>query len=199
MTDPYYDQVRALILKNGAMGVNALQKEIGIPLSTMQRYLEKQTYFKKTDQRKWDLPENVVKTQTSEVITNYDAVIESQITGIYAMFEMLTSQMKSTITLIGAQKTVTPPVADKSVNLPERLVKLHEATQAMPKAIKQHINNIPEEYRDILLKVKWLDLALDTGLNYYNDVIGNAIMGLMATDQDNIDDEVLTVLEKYQS
>lgn len=198
--DPLHGQIKDLLTKNGAMGVNQLQKEIGIPLSTLQKYLDKQqNYFKKNHARKWVLPEVAVESEMSAMAENYVSIVESQLASISVLIETVMSQFKSTLTIMDANKPQTHPVAGKSANIHPRLLNLDENTTLMVAAVKQHKKNIPEEYVDLLLNVNWLDLAIDMGAIYYKEVLGSELTDVLTGSRDTISDEILITLEKYQN
>src|SRR5258708_15334181 len=163
MTDQYFNSIKALIEQNGAMGVNALSKELNVPLSTIQKYMHRQSYFKMNQHRKWDLPEKVVTDNVQSSINNFDTVIESQLTGITSLSDMLITQIKSTITLLSAQKPILTSVAalpGKSSNIDKRLVELSENAHKLQEIFKKSKSNIPEEYLNILFNYDHIGLVM---------------------------------------
>ena len=198
MADKYFNEVKALLEKNGEMGVNALSKAIDIPLSTMQVYLMKQSYFVKTESRKWDLPERVTATETKKTIDNFETVITNQLNAINSMFEVLTSNIRTTITLLNTHKPITAPVASNPMEIHPRLLKIQELTLAMSKAIKEHKKNIPEEYLELLQNVDWTALCIEKGAKYYQNTMGSELIDIISGTNDKISDSVLEVLEEYQ-
>lgn len=49
-------EIREVLAHRGELGVNAIAKLIEQPVATVQRFLERQEYFIKTENRKWKLP-----------------------------------------------------------------------------------------------------------------------------------------------
>lgn len=199
MTEQLHEQIKQLLEANGPMGVNAIQKEVGIPLSTLQKYLDyKQTYFKKNAQRKWDLPENVAASEVADTSNHYATVIESQIIGINASFEMLSGQIRSTLALMSAHKPNPLPVASKVKPIDPGLSKYGEEIAVIVNVIKHKKADIPEEYQKLLTNVNWVELAIDRGRIYVRDNISDRIADLVLKSTDTLPEEVYTVLEEYQ-
>lgn len=197
-----HQQIKDLISKNGAMGVNALQKELGVPLSSLQKYLDKQqNYFIKNHSRKWDLPENAAESDMSTVTDNYSSIIESQIAGMNVLTETLMAQFRATLTLMQANRPRNPPVADKSSH---EMLK-HPTVQEMlrdleqlPTILKRKKSDIPEEYQDLLQNIDWLGLVITKGSSYFREVISPAIANLILHDDEKLPDDIVNVLEGYQ-
>lgn len=207
MTKKYHDEIYSLIQTNGPMGVNELQKELNIPLSTLQHYLTKQqNFFKKNENRKWDLPENIqneVKTNVLELMVNgaENAVLllQSQVSEIQLSIENVLTTVNTVKR--GITNLSIPPVADKSdksSNIHPRATKMMENATLIEKAIKQHISKIPEEYVEILKNVDWIELSLDMGSIYFQNTLGPEITQLIVGDADTLTEETLITLEKYQ-
>lgn len=204
MSAELHDQIKELIERHGAMGVNAIQKEIGIPLSTLQRYLDtRQNYFKKTNDRKWDLPENVSANYAAAAETNQTQVIESQLTGITATFDMLSAQIKATVMLLETFKvkpqssSVAGSSNGKPIEVKGSLADLHKLIQLTPKIIRTKIDYIPEEYRDLLKGMNWSDLAADVGkirFTEFTDVIADMIV----SDIQEVPTNMIEIMEQYQ-
>lgn len=201
MSDPYHTQIKGLIQKHGALGVNSLSKELEIPLSTIQKYMHKQDYFRMNSRRKWDLPDNIAATEVKESISNFDSVIDSQLTGLTNLSELLIAQVKSTITLLTTQK----PVYTAGAALPAKSPDIHPLFIEKDKAIKEtyalfkkYIPVVPEEYRDLLKNVDLVQLILERGAIAFNNVCQTEIGELFLESSTKLSDETVNLLEEYQ-
>lgn len=193
--DSLHPVIKALLEKHGAMGVNQLAKELDIPLSTMQKYLDKQqNYFKKNHARKWVLPDSLANSEMSVATENYTQIISSQITTIDTLINTLTSQFKATLALMEANKPNSAPVA---VNHHPSIDKLLKFSETMSKALKQYKNNIPEEYQDLVFNLDITDMCVNEGMNYINGN-SNELTSLLLGEVDTLSDETLKILESYQ-
>ncbi len=202
MSNGWHERLLELITENGAMGVNQLQKEMDIPLSTLQKYLDKQqTFFRKNSNRKWDLPENVAEAEQETVSDNAAIVLESQITGITATFEMLKSQLNATTHLIASMK---PPkasktsVANTSKVIDPRLLEIQRKADMNAKAIKMHIDNVPEKYRELVMNMDSVAISLSADKSYIEEIVSREVVPLMTNNADSLSDEAVDVLSNYQ-
>lgn len=201
MIDKYKDEVEKLIQTNGAMGVNALSKALDIPLSTIQKYMHRQSYFRMNVQRKWDMPTNVTTKEINEAINNFDNVIESQLSGITSLSEMLITQIKSTITILSAQKPVLTPVAalpDKSVNIDPRLINVNEEVQKLKDVFKKQKSNIPDEYVDLLNNYDHVGLYLKEGKDYVTNMLQDELFELLTGQTQTLSEEAIQTLKDNQ-
>jgi hypothetical protein len=186
--------------------VNDIAKGCDLPLSTVQRYLSQQTYFKKTLRRKWDLPEKVsdelvnrqentrlgllgssLETQAMLVGTQLDEVRES--------YETMLKQINAMQPLLMRQ---TPPVADKATVTHPSLNKLNDYITSMTKAIKMYISNVPEEYQELLKNLEIPAMIVGMGLEYMNSDSNSDLTGVLLGSNDTLTPETLKILETYQ-
>lgn len=196
--DKYHDEVKALLKQNGEMGVNALSKALDMPLSTMQVYMTKQSYFIKTESRKWDLPERVAQIETKKTNDNFDTIIENQLKSVNAMFEVLMSNVKTTVTLLNSQKPTSPPVADKAIKVDSRLTKVQEMSAQLAVIIKKQQTNIPDEYKELLFNLDYIGLILDIGEIYATKTLEEGLYGLLAGKDTTLDEEFIEILKTHQ-
>jgi hypothetical protein len=198
MNDQYFEDIKALIQQNGAMGVNAISKAIDKPLSTVQKYMHRQSYFKMNDQRKWDLPESVTTKEIQSTINNFDQVIESQLSGITSLSDMLITQIKSTITILSAQKPIIAAVADKSPNIDKRLIDFQSNTNKLKEIIKKQKANVPDEYYDLLINYDHIGLVMKEGSKYALDFLEGDIYSMLAGDARELSEETVEILRENQ-
>lgn len=197
-TDQYHSQILALIEKNGALGVNAISNSTNIPLSTVQKYMHRQSYFKMNSHKKWDLPENIVANEVNASLSNFDTLIASNLTGITSLSEMLITQIKSAITLLSTQKPVYATVADRSVKLDEHMDRLNIFINNLQKAIKEHMSNVPEDYLDLMRNLDISKMCIYEGLEHMTSEHLRDITDLLLGDRDILTDDSLKMIEKYQ-
>lgn len=81
MIKKYHDPIFKLISeREEALGVNEIAKGTELPLSTIQKYLStQQSYFRKNEDRKWDLPEKVMSDITDSSLLLAVNVLENSI------------------------------------------------------------------------------------------------------------------------
>lgn len=198
MKDEYHELIKALITEKGALGVNALQRELGLPISTLQRYLHnKQSYFKMNSSRKWDLPENVFDV----AIDNFDSVITSQLSGITSLSDMLITQIKSTIVLLSSQRAPSPAVAEvqpKNVYNDKRLQLIEENTQKLKEIFKKNMSNVPKIYKELLLNYDHIGLIIKKGDSYALSFLEGDIFSMLSGNAQELSEETLQTLKDNQ-
>jgi hypothetical protein len=198
MNDPYHAEIRALIEKEGALGVNALSKAINVPLSTVQKYMHRQSYFKMNSQRKWDMPDKIATETIQSTVNNFETVIESQVTGITSLSDMLVAQIKSTITLLSAQKGLSPSVAVTSSDIHPEILELDKKAREMQMIFNKYVGKCPEEYRDLIKNLDIFRLIKEKGTIFLNEGFNVEITSLFLEKSVDLSNEVLKVLEEYQ-
>lgn len=206
MTDRYRDDITKLIATNGAMGVNELQRALNVPLSTLQNYLTKQqNYFKKTENKKWDLPENVeseVKTNTLGLMANG---AENAVLLLQSQMSEIQLSITNVLTTIGTLKrgvnnVITPPVADKASNelLNHRWIsQMITDLEQLALILKKKMSDIPEEYHNLLGNTDWPRLMVERGNIYFKEELSGAIADLILKNSTELPDDVLRVLKEY--
>lgn len=205
MTDKYKEEVEGLIKTNGAMGVNALSKAMDIPLSTIQKYMHRQSYFRMNVQRKWDLPVNVATPETKGPISNFDTVIDSQLTGITSLYEMLLTQIKMTITILGAQKPAFAPVASSSDDksdimsqMDSRMITMSQGAHKLRGMFKAQKSTIPEQYYDLLMNYDHIGLIIKEGGEYATKFLEDDVYPIASGSVDELDEETVQILKDNQ-
>ena len=197
--DRFYDEILKYITEYGETGVNVLARELNVPLSTMQRYLEKQTYFRKTVNRKWDIPDNVEKDIKSNTATLMVESVETVIKLIESQVSELQLQLQAALMPINTLKraviATNPSVATKINPLFETV---QEDANNVYEAIKGNKSNIPEEYLDLILNVDLVRIILKKGADYYKDTFISALSGLILKETDELPDEILELIEHCQ-
>lgn len=197
--DRFHAEIKALLEKNGAMGVNAIQKELDVPLSTLQKYLDKQqNYFKKNALRKWVLPEKLVNEHMSVITDNHTDIIENQISSMKMLARTLISQFDSTMILMATNNAKSPSVAGISDKVDPSIEKLTSFVTALQKAIKEYKDNIPDIYKDLILNLDVAKLCAYKGLGYMNDEKSADITGILLGERDTMSEAIITTLKEYQ-
>jgi len=205
MTDKYKDDILKLISEKGPLGVNAIQRELGYPLSTLQKYLHKQSYFKINDDKKWDLPENHVADIKSNTLSIMTDLIETNIKLIQSQVEEIQQSLHSALSPISTLKrgvsALTLPVADKSTNIPNIHPLLFESDKNIQTAlmvIKKYVQKVPEKYQDLLKNVDLYKLVIEMGSIYLNSTFNSEIASLLLEKTDELSDDMIQVLKNYQ-
>lgn len=200
--DKYYDTILAILTEKGELGVNEIARLADMPLSTVQKYLERQTYFKKTERRKWDLPDNVnadIKTETLVLMVNS---VENSLLILKSQLEELTDDVQNSLgpvkTLKRGVESIKPPVASKSSNIDRRLLELDKKAKDSYEVFKAHIKNVPEEYRTLILKLDILGLMLTKGREYLFNGEHEDLVRVLGGQSDILSDKTLKLLESYQ-
>lgn len=198
---PNFEQetIANIIAEQGPMGVNALAMELGVPASSLQRYLTAQDYFRKTSDRRWDLPGNV----NSEVKSNTLALmVDNAITGnklVHASVQEIIEQVEIlTKTLTIVKRNVhnitnnNPPVAD------ERFATLEKDSETLKEAIKRNKANINPELYDQVLRFDFIGMILDRGKPATRNFLDTVLTPIVLGDIDSIDDPNYELLKEFQ-
>lgn len=203
MIPKYHDPILTLLKAKGALGVNAIATETGIPLSTVQKYLDKQqTYFKKTAERKWDLPHNVqadIKTNTLELTVG---VIENSILMLQSQLDEVKESLQSTLAPIGTLKrgiaNVATPVASVQPDIDKRLIQLDIDVNDNLELIQKSKNSFESEYKSLILNMDFLGIILNYGLAYVKGPFFTEVSEVMLEKSDFLSEEVIEILKEYQ-
>lgn len=197
--DRFYPDIKRLLEQNGAMGVNQLSKELNVPLSTLQKYLDKdQNYFKKNHARKWVLPEVAVNNEMSVVSENYANIVDSQLMSMNALIDTLMSQFRATVTIIEANKPNSTSVAGIAPDIHPQLLKMDKSIKEMYVVFKKYLSKVPEEYRDLIKNVDLHRLSIEMGSKFINSNFNGEISALFLERSVDLSDEVLGALKEYQ-
>jgi len=197
--DRLHADVRRLIEQNGAMGVNQLSKALDIPLSTMQKYMDKdQSYFKKNNVRKWVMPEESANADMSVVSSNYSNVIDSQLMSMQALINTLMSQFRATVSLIDANKGTSQAVAGIMPDVHKSMIESDKRIKNTYDVFKKYINVCPEEYRDLIKNLDLYRLTIEMGTIKLNEVFNPEITALFLEKSVDLSHDVIMMLKEYQ-
>ena len=205
MIQKYHEPIFNLLTQKGALGVNTIAKETGIALSTVQKYLTtQQSYFRKNEDRKWDLPERV-KTDISEDTSKLTlSILENSLLinqkHLGEALNAVDNSLKAISTIKAILESKPPSVADTSPKITnKKLLSIIDTTDRLPEVIKARKSFIPDEYYQVLIKTSWLDLILDLGDTYVNDVIQPELYELLSGSKTELDEDLVNVLKNYQT
>lgn len=207
--DKYHESVKRVLTEKGELGVNSIARELNMSVSTLQKYLENQSYFKKTEKRRWDLPHKVAaRTINEQSTTNFELVastITSQSVTLRSQLEaalMCLSIMDSQVMIINDTAKLAlaavPPVADKPRQIHQALLTIEENAKVMTNVIKSKLSDIPEEYQQLLLNTDWLVFIANRGVLYVNNEVAPEISNLVLKEDNELSDEVTKLLNEYQ-
>ncbi len=206
MTDKYRDVILELINKHGALGVNAIQRETDIPLSTLHKYLHNQNYFRQNTAKKWDLPENVQSEIKADTVSLYVNQLETSIqilrTQLDDIVHSATNLLVPAESIKKAIAHIQHPVANSSdvgnKRLPTKWRDIIEKIEELPKVIKSKKNTTTTEYYDLLRNVDWYELIIEMGLSYFRDVLSTEIYDVLLGQSSELSDDALENLKEYQ-
>jgi hypothetical protein len=203
--DKYYDPILAYITEHGESGVNTLGNALDISPSTIQKYLDRQTYFKKTEARKWDLPSKVNADIKSDTMTLMVDSVENSLLILRAHLEELVEDVQNSLgpvkTLKRGISTIKAAVAPKTSNtsdIDQRFIDLTNDNKELMSTFKRYINKIPEEYKDLLLNFDHIGFCIIRGTDSINKEIMNEVSELLLEKTDILSEEVITALKRYQ-
>jgi hypothetical protein len=204
MYDKYKDDILKLITDNGPMGVNALSKATSIPLSTLQKYLHKQTYFKINEDKKWDLPERVatdIRTNTLELMVN---MVETSILLLKSQMEELQHNVDNTLTPIATLKrglSAQAPVASNQTGqstIDPRLSEIMDMKATLISIFKKQKANIPDEYESLLFNFDYVGLVLKEGKQYTQSFLEDGLYNLLSGSTDELSEDTVEILKENQ-
>lgn len=203
MIGKYHDDILAIISRNGAMGVNALQRELNIPLSTLQKYLHKQTYFRMNDERKWDLPENITSDIKSNTLSLTINVVENSILMLQSQLDEMKQSIANALAPIGTLKrgidNLAPtPVAGKATPLDKRLSNLNDAALQYKVIVRKQKDIIPDQYLNLLINLDYVGLVFSLGAVYADEMLTGDIYGVLVGSITELSDDLLDVIKENQ-
>jgi len=200
--DKYYDLVLAYITEHGESGVNTLANAFDIPLSTMQKYLERQSYFKKTERRKWDLPENVnadIKSDTMvlmvDSVENALLLIKSQVTDLQLSLD---SSLIPISTLKRGINNITAPAATKSIDIHPSILQLNENAKITQTVFKKYVGVCPQKYQDLIKNLDLYKLIIEKGTDYLNAGFNADLTALFLEQTTDLAYDTVQLLNQYQ-
>ncbi len=207
--EKYHEPILAFLERNGESGVNAIAAGIGMPLTSVQKYLNRQTYFKKTMKRQWDLPERVTEKLATDQETNrLKALAQSLQTQVLLLnqgLEMhvasmadITKQIESISPML---ESFTPSVAESSHSnrkFDPRLIEIQDKCDNNMKAIKAHKANIPEVYLEMLLNLDSIAISLSPDKDELTRIMADEIVPLITGNSKELSDYAVDMLLNYQ-
>jgi hypothetical protein len=205
-TDEKKELILAVLRDKGAMGVSTLAKEVGLPVSTIHRYLHDQNYFKLNERRRWDLPERVQTETNGNTLTLMVSGLENAILFLKAQLEEVrnsvdgllvpTNTLKKGITNFSIEPALPVAIPSKRA-IPERIETLLETLDNLPKIIRSRKDFVKPETYEMLRKVEWLDLMLDYGKKALDDIINPELQDVLLGNQEEFSEDVLGILKEY--
>jgi hypothetical protein len=197
------DQIIAVLSEKGALGVNALARELSIPLSTLQKYLHSQNYFRMNESKKWDLPERVTTDLKANTMTLMLNSLETAILLIQSQIEESRQAVANALVPVESLKrgfkSIQHPVAESgTVGLPPKWSEALDMLAKFPEIIKSRKDKLSEENYNILRNVDWHYLYLDMGANYFINALSGEIYNLILGETDNLSEDALTTIKEYQ-
>lgn len=201
------DEILHIINEKGPQGVNALATALGVPLSTMQKYLHNQKYFRINDKRRWDLPENVQADIGAQALALMVTGIETSILLLQTQLDeariaadnllVPTSSLKKALTAF--KVPARPSVAKEDTRvIPERLNLILDTLENLPKIIKKRKEFVSEEVYNLLMSTDWLNLMLDNGKKVVDSVINPELQDVLLGEKSEFSEDVLSILLEYQ-
>lgn len=203
MIEKYHDPIFKLITeKKEALGVNTIAKETDIALSTVQKYLTtQQTYFKKTGDRKWDLPERVKQEVSPESLQLMINGLENSILLIQTQTKELQQSIANLVPPINILKRnirdSAPPVAETPI-LNEKLVNKIASLDKLPKVIKSRKDSLTDDMYEMLMNTDWYGIFVDLGYNYLQEVIEPELYDLLLGTKIDLSEDALSTIKEYQ-
>jgi hypothetical protein len=198
------NSIAAILVEKGAMGVTALATELDVPVSSLQRYLVGQKYFKQTDGRKWDTPErfqaNTELNTLSKMANNAKAGLELTIAQHEDMLLRLTNTLDSINILMKGIEGFEEPKA-KSSSLPvadSRLADLDKGSKTLREAIKQNRKNIPAEYYELVLNYDSVDHLLTVGRDAARNFLDTELAPIILDGATELPEETIATLKEHQ-
>jgi len=200
--DKYYDALLPYINEHGETGVNVLAKQLDVPLSTLQRYLERQTYFRKTINRKWDIPNNVdadIKSNTMTLMVNS---VENALMLLDSQLSEIQSNVQNALMPVGTLKRavigLSAPVADKSDEMHPFIVEMDKGIKESYMVFKKYMSKIPEEYQELIKNVDLYRLSVDMGTKFMESDFNVDISSLLLEKTTELSEDTVEILKEYQ-
>lgn len=202
--DAYRDQITKLLKENGELGVNAIAEALDKPVSNIQRYLERQNYFVKTQRRKWYFADGMSVSGTTVLKGEVKQIVESQVKTINTTYELLRSQLSTMVAFINNHRFIsdtiaieTVPVADSGV-VDERLIKLQEETDQLTDIFKNQKGNIPAQYKELFDNYDHVAFVLKRGTDVVSAFMEDEIFSLLSGRITELSYETVSTLKEYQ-
>lgn len=198
----HHDEILAYITENGATGVNPLARHLKMNPSTLQKYLERQSYFKRTESRKWDLPDRVNTDIAADKMKLMVDSVENALTLIKSQLAETITSVENAVypinTLRRGLKSVNTPVAVKVQQLDPSLDELDKFIKQLEGVFKKFFSKCPDEYKLFLQNLDLHRLAIEKGLLYLKGEFGTDITAILLEKTNVLPEDTLTVLKMYQ-
>lgn len=202
--EKYYLPIEKALQTNGPMGVNELARVLDVPVSSVQNWLQRQNYFEKNSDRKWQLPGE--KKTTSNLAGELRAVIDEQVRAIRRLQEMLTTQLENTVDFITDYEIKGPPQGNsEQTDAPvaafdSRLVQLDSDAKKLQDIFnKRELKaNTPEEYRELLNHYDHIGLIIKEGKDFTTKFLEDEIFSLLAGRITTLSEETIGILKENQ-
>ncbi len=195
MSEDILAKIGSLIRENGPLGVTELAKLSGIAPNTLQRYLtQKQNYFQKNSDRKWDYPETAVKDSISQNIDNFNHVLDTQVEGVQAVANMLVGQIESLSLVIRSYKPITTTV----VGIDSKFVALDRKIKDIEKLYKSYLLDFDNDHKHLLKNLDLVALVIGENKTVVNEDILPTITAYLVGKTSVLSQEVIDLLAQYQ-
>jgi hypothetical protein len=205
MTDKYYDLIHPLLTEKGELGVNEIARAIDLPLSSVQKYLERQNHFKKTERRKWDLPDRVNSDIKSDTLSLMVTSVETQLLLLKAQLADITQNVENSLIPIDTLKrgvnSIQTPVAGKTDKVPDidpELLIMDKKVKDLYAVFKRFVGKCPEEYQDLLKNLNIGKIIVEKGFDYLSGSFNVELSSLFLEKETELSEDVLSVLKAYQ-
>jgi hypothetical protein len=197
------DQITKVLSSKGALGVNALARETGINVSTLQKYLISQSYFRQNERKQWDLPERVTSDIRHNQLEMLATVAEGSIGLIRANVEELLINIDNALSPLKTLKRdiarIQLPVAQSvNVQIHPLFQDILDKLEQMPAILKSGKDKVNPEMYDILVNTDWHKLVLEMGSLYFSNTISGEIYNLILGETDILSEDALTTVKEYQ-
>lgn len=193
-----HDEIEAFLKENGETGVNAISAGIGKPVSSVQKWLEKQTYFIKTSSRKWDLPERIignfdVKAQDL-VIRDTNLAIENAV----LVLGSTKAKLDALLTVVERINTVSAATNQRRVAGNSKIEKRISEVEKMQKILKSHIDKVPEQYRELLRDLDYVEMTWQLGAKKMDTEINSELTELILGETTELKETTVALFQTYQ-
>lgn len=204
--DKYHLPIENLLKVNGSMGVNAIARELDMPTSSVQKWLERQRYFVKNEKRQWELPDTKNTTTTRQINGELREVIDAQLLTIQRLHRTLADQLEATVDFIKDYELTPPQVIEKEkeatpvADVDPRLIQLQEDAKKLKEIFnkKDIKSNIPDEYKALLNGYDHVGLILKEGKDFATKFLEDEIFSLLSGRIAILSEETVDILKENQ-
>jgi hypothetical protein len=204
--EKYHEPIMKYINEHGESGVNAIAAGIKMPLSSVHKYLERQDYFKKTPNKKWDSPEKVATNLATNIENNRLAMLAQSmntqsilVSNNLDMFSATILDLLSQISSIASMLAgFSPTVAGISPNIHPLMIQTDKEIKEMYEVINKYLHKCPEEYRDLLKNVDLYAFVIKLGSEYVKSTFNGEVAALVLGEATELSEDTFEVLKTYQ-